>query len=60
MSFRRLPALGVAFLLVFSVALTAQNDKKRDDAQKKEIQSIVKVVDDVSGGQTASNDLGVA
>src|SRR5262249_57159999 len=37
----------------------AQNkdDKKRHDAQKKEIQNIVKLVDDAAGGQTAANDL---
>src|SRR5262249_13306211 len=29
----------------------------RDDAQKKEIQNIVKLVDDAAGGQTAANDL---
>jgi hypothetical protein len=57
---RRLPAFGVVFLLVFSVALSAQNDKKRDDAQKKEIQGIIKVVDDVANGQSANNDLGIA
>jgi hypothetical protein len=59
MNLRRLPALSVAVALVWSVGLAAQNDKKRDEAQKKEIQSIIKVVDDVSAGQTAANDLGV-
>jgi hypothetical protein len=54
---RALLALGVA--LVLSVGLAAQ-DKKRDDAQKKEIQSIIKIVDDVSAGQAAANDLVVA
>jgi hypothetical protein len=59
MSLRRLSALGVALALAWSVGLAAQNDKKRDDAQKKEIQSIIKIVDDVSSGQTAANDLSV-
>jgi hypothetical protein len=47
-----------AFMLAFaSASLLAQKDKKQDDAQKKEIQSVVKVVDDVAAGQPASNDL---
>lgn len=59
---RELVALCVAAALVFSVGLAAQNkdDKKKDDAQKKEIQGIVKIVDDVSAGQTAPNDLSLA
>lgn len=57
---RRLRTLGVAVALVCSVGLAAQTDKKRDDAQKKEIQSIIKIVDDVSAGQPATNDLAVA
>src|SRR5262245_5156674 len=60
MILRRLPALAVAFALVWSVGLSAQNDKKRDDAQKKEIQGVIKVVDDVAAGQTAANDMNVA
>ncbi len=59
MNLRRLPALGVVIILVWSVGLAAQNDKKRDEAQKKEIQNIIKVVDTVAAGQTAPNDLGV-
>src|SRR5436189_6478175 len=52
-------AVAVAAALLGSVALSAQNkdEKKRDDAQKKEIQSVVKVVDDVAAGQPAPNDL---
>jgi hypothetical protein len=57
---RRLPAVCVAVAFLCSVGLSAQNDKKRDDAQKKEIQNIIKVVDDVSGGQTAANDMNLA
>ena len=59
MKLRRLAAVGIAVALVWSVGLAAQNDKKRDDAQKKEIQSIIKIVDDVSAGQSATNDLGI-
>ncbi|HMB79076.1 MAG TPA: hypothetical protein VKI43_03375, partial [Vicinamibacterales bacterium] len=41
------------------MALFAQSkdDKKKDDAQKKEIQNIVKTVDDLAAGQPAANDL---
>ncbi len=35
----------------------SKDDKKADDAQKKEIQSVVKIVDDVVAGQPAPNDL---
>ena len=42
-----------------SIALFAQSkdDKKKDEAQKREIQSIVKSVDDLAAGQPAANDL---
>src|SRR5262245_10105365 len=52
-------ALFVSIVLMSSIGLLAQNkdDKKRDDAQKKEIQNIVKIVDDASAGQSAANDL---
>src|SRR3954452_2362476 len=53
-------ALLVSIALVSSIGLFAQNkdDKKRDDAQKKEIQNIVKLVDDAAAaGQAAANDL---
>ena len=52
-------ALAVAILLAFTVGLTAQSkdDKKRDEAQKKEITNVVKVVDDMAAGQPAPNDL---
>jgi hypothetical protein len=52
-----------AFLVVVgcasSLALFAQSkdDKKKDEAQKREIQSIVKSVDDLTAGQPAANDL---
>src|SRR5262245_46929095 len=52
-------ALVVSIGLLSTIGLFAQNkdDKKRDDAQKKEIQNIVKIVDDASAGQSAANDL---
>jgi hypothetical protein len=59
MNLRSLPVLGAALILMWSVGLTAQNDKKRDEAQKKEIQSIIKIVDAVAAGQPATNELGV-
>jgi hypothetical protein len=46
--------------LACSTAVFAQNDKKQSDAQKKEIQNIVKVVDSVAAGQPAPNDLSLA
>jgi hypothetical protein len=62
---RRLLMVGVAAGLAASIGLAAQNaptkdDKKKTDAQNKEIQNIVKIVDDVSAGQPAPNDLSVA
>src|SRR5256886_14422840 len=56
-------ALCAAVVLASSVVgVLAQNkdDKKRDDAQKKEIQSIVKIVDDAAAGQPAPNDLSIS
>lgn len=52
--------LGLAAAFVFSAVLLAQDKpqaRKLSDAEKKEIQSIVKYVDEVSAGQPASNDL---
>jgi hypothetical protein len=47
--------------LVSSAVLVAQkNDKKQDEAQKKEIQNVVKLVDDAAAGQTGPNDLNLA
>ena len=56
---RRVFAFFVLAVFVSSIGMLAQNkdDKKRDDTQKKEIQSIVKIVDDAAGGQAAPNDL---
>ena len=54
-----LAVLGV--VLVFSAAPFAQEkDKKQSDAQKKEIQGLVKVVDGIAAGQPAPNDLSLS
>src|SRR5207247_5658037 len=52
-------ALSAAVGLIFSAALLAQkkDDKKLDDKQKKEIQNVVKIVDDLAAGQPAANEL---
>ena len=52
-------ALSAAVGLIFSAALLAQkkDEKKLDDKQKKEIQNVVKAVDDAEAGQPATNDL---
>src|SRR5262245_12110300 len=61
MEFRRgqFPALVLIFTgLLSSAALIAQkDDKKQSDAQRKEIQSVVTVVDSIAAGQPAANDL---
>lgn len=56
---RRTIALSAAVGLAFSAALLAQkkDEKKLDDKQKKEIQSVLKTVDDTAAGQPAANDL---
>jgi hypothetical protein len=55
-------ALFVLVLLASSNALLSQSkdDKKKDEAQKKEIANVVKIVDDVAAGQPAANDLSLA
>src|SRR3979411_725087 len=55
-------ALLVLVVFASSIALFAQkkDDKKQDEAQKKEIQNIVKIVDDLAAGQPAPNDLSLA
>jgi hypothetical protein len=55
-------ALFVLVLFAFSNSLVAQNkdDKKKDEAQKKEIANIVKIVDDLTAGQPAANDLSLS
>jgi hypothetical protein len=56
---RGLFALFVLAVCVSSIGLFAQSkdDKKKDEAQKREIQSIVKSVDELAAGQPAANDL---
>jgi hypothetical protein len=56
------PAAIAAAVVLFSVALFAQpappqQQRKLTDAEKKEIQTILKIVDDVAAGQPAPNDL---
>jgi hypothetical protein len=52
----------IALTLIASVAAFAQkkDDKKQSDEQKRELQALIKVVDDVSAGQPPANDLGAA
>jgi hypothetical protein len=58
---RRSFALVLVAALAGSSTLRAQKDKpKQDDAQKKEIQNVVKVVDDVAAGQAAPDDFSIA
>jgi len=54
--------LSIALLLAVSVSLFAQkkDDKKQSDDQKKEVQALVKMADDVAAGQAAPNDLGLS
>jgi hypothetical protein len=59
---RQATAIALAVTVVFSAGLIAQkkDDKKQDEAQKKELQSVLKLVDDVSAGTaSAPNDLAV-
>lgn len=57
-------ALGlmVAAALVFSAGVSAQKkeEKKQSDAQKKEIQNAIKIVDAVVAGKPAPDDFGLA
>jgi len=55
-------AFTILVLFASSNALLAQNkdDKKKDEAQKKEIANIVKTVDDLTAGQPAANDLSLS
>ena len=59
---RSITTLATVVALAFSVALVAQkkDDKKQSDAQKKEIQDVVRFVDGVAAGQPAPNDLGLS
>jgi hypothetical protein len=53
--------LSVVVALALSASLFAQkkDEKKQSDEQKKEVQALVKMVDDVAAGQPAANDLGL-
>ena len=55
-------ALTVLVLIASTSALLGQSkdDKKKDDAQKKEIANVVKIVDGVAAGQPSANDLSLA
>jgi len=54
--------LSIVLALIVSVSVFAQkkDDKKQSDEQKREVQALVKMVDDVAAGQAAPNDLGLA
>ena len=58
---RLFPVLGFV-VLASSIAVLAQappskDEKKKTDAQNKEIQNIVKMVDGIAAGQPAPDDL---
>src|SRR5262245_11187789 len=61
---RRSLTLASAALVIFSAALFAQTappqPRKLSDAEKKEIQTVQKLVDDAAAGQAAANDVGLA
>src|SRR5262245_32512933 len=59
MKLRRGPLAALVVVVAFSAAVVAQ-DKKQSDAQKKEIQNVVKIVDGMATGQPAPNDLSLA
>src|SRR3954454_9435648 len=54
--------MGLALLVIVSVSAFAQkkDEKKQTDEQKRELQALVKTVDDVAAGQPATNDLNIA
>ncbi len=58
---RRAFTLGSAAVFVFSAALFAQQavpqQRKLSDAEKKEIQTVIKIVDDAAAGTASPNDL---
>jgi len=60
LNWRSAAAFGVAAALVGSATLFAQGERKLNDAEKKEFQAIVKIVDGPPAGQPASNELGLA
>ncbi|MBM3772877.1 MAG: hypothetical protein FJW27_16620 [Acidimicrobiia bacterium] len=52
--------LGIGAVLVTAASLLAQGERKLSDAEKKEFQTIVKVVDGPPTGQPAANDLALS
>jgi hypothetical protein len=58
------PAAIAAAVVILSATIFAQpapqQQRKLSDAEKKEIQTILKIVDDVAAGQPAPNDLSLA
>jgi hypothetical protein len=63
MKHRRAFTAVLGVVLAFSAAPFAQEkqeNKKQTDAQKKEIQGLVKIVDGIAAGQPAPNDLALA
>src|SRR5689334_12328611 len=57
---RKALVVGAAVLVACSAAVMAQkNDKKQEEVQAREIQSIDKLVEEAAGGQATPNDLGV-
>lgn len=61
-NWRPVLAGGSAAVLLFSTSLAAQNaqPRKMSNAERKEIQTILKIVDDVAAGQPARNELSLA
>ena len=60
---RRSLTIASAAIVIFSAALFAQTTpqpRKLSDAEKKEIQTVQKLVDDAAAGQAAPNDVGLA
>jgi hypothetical protein len=50
----------IALLLSVGVFTQSKDDKKQSDDQKREIQAVVKMADDLAAGQPVANDLGLA
>jgi hypothetical protein len=49
-------SIGIAMAITVSAVAQKKDDKKQSDDQKREIQSVVKIVDDVAAGQAAPNE----
>src|SRR5258708_38773306 len=52
-----LMVLASSMLLLAQATPPSKDEKKKSDAQNKEIQNIVKIVDGIAAGQPAPNDL---